>query len=102
MSLSDVVMRVVSFLRAGYPEGVPTRDYIPLLALLRRRLSDDDVVAVAAQVISGGGRPVDATDVRVAITKITDEMPTPEATERVKQRLAAGGWPVDDAFGTAD
>src|SRR5262249_50217192 len=97
MTLSDVVMRVVGFLRAGYPEDIPTRDYVPLLALLRRRLSDDDVIAVAAQVISRHDRPVDVTDVRVAITKLTDEMPSPEDTERVKQRLAAVGWPVDDA-----
>jgi hypothetical protein len=34
MALSDVLMRVVGFLRAGYPEGVPAHDYIPLLALL--------------------------------------------------------------------
>ncbi|MCV7413519.1 hypothetical protein AWC05_02575 [Mycobacterium florentinum] len=99
MALSDVVMRVVSFLRAGYPEGIPARDYVPLLALLRRRLSDDDVIAVAAAVISRNNRPVDVTDVRVAITKLTDEMPSPEDTERVKRRLAAVGWPVDDAAG---
>ncbi|SOX53928.1 DUF3349 domain-containing protein [Mycobacterium ahvazicum] len=96
MSLSDVVMLAVGFLRAGYPEGIPTRDYVPLLALLRRRLSDDDVIAVAAAVISRNNTSVDVTDVRVAITKLTDEMPSPEDTERVKRRLAAVGWPVDD------
>ena len=41
MALSDVVARVVAFLRAGYPQGVPATDYVPLIALLRRRLSDD-------------------------------------------------------------
>ncbi|ORX04923.1 hypothetical protein AWC29_12570 [Mycobacterium triplex] len=96
MTLSDLVMRFVGFLRAGYPEGIPTRDYVPLLALLRRRLSDDDVIAVAAAVISRNDRPIDVNDVRVAITKLTDEMPSPEDTERVKRRLAAVGWPVDD------
>ena len=34
MALSDVLTRIVGFLRAGYPEGVPVRDYIPLVALL--------------------------------------------------------------------
>jgi hypothetical protein len=102
MALSDVLMRVVGFLRAGYPEGVPPRDFIPLLALLRRRLSDDDVITVATEVISGRNIPVDGTDVRVAITKLTDEMPSPEDTERVKQRLAAVGWPVSDSFGSSD
>jgi len=101
-ALSDILMRVVGFLRAGYPEGVPAHDYVPLLALLRRRLSDDEVIIVASEVLSGRNTPVDATDVRVAITKLTDEMPSPEETERVKQRLAAVGWPVSDSFGSSD
>jgi hypothetical protein len=101
-ALSDMLMRVVGFLRAGYPEGVPAHDYVPLLALLRRRLSDDEVIIVASEVLSGRNTPVDATDVRVAITKLTDEMPSPEDTERVKQRLAAVGWPVSDSFGNPD
>jgi hypothetical protein len=102
MALSNVLMRVVGFLRAGYPEGVPAHDYIPLLALLRRRLSDDEVIAVATELTSGSTAPIDGTDVRVAITKLTDEMPSAEDTERVKQRLAAVGWLVNDAFGQPD
>jgi hypothetical protein len=97
-----VLMRVVGFLRAGYPEGVPAHDYIPLLALLRRRLSDDEVIAIATELISGGNVPVDGTDVRVAITKLTDEMPSPEDTERVMRRMAAVGLPVSDDFGSSD
>ena len=55
MALWDVLAKIVGFLRAGYPEGVPDGDYIPLVALLRRRLSDDEVVAVATELISTGG-----------------------------------------------
>jgi Protein of unknown function (DUF3349) len=103
MALSDVLMRIVGFLRAGYPEGVPAHDYIPLLALLRRRLSDDEVIAVATELIAGrGNMPVNGTDVRVAITKLTGEMPSAEDTERVKLRLAAVGQPVSDPFGSFD
>ena len=102
MALSDMLMRVVRFLRAGYPEGVPAHDYIPLLALLRRRLSDDEVIAVAEEMISSRNMPADGTDVRVAITKLTDEMPSPEDTERIRRRLAAAGWPVSDALGSSD
>ncbi len=102
MALSDVLMRVVGFLRAGYPEGVPAHDYIPLLALLRRRLSDDEVMAVAAELTSDGSvTPIGGADVGVAITKLTDEMPSSEDTERVKQRLAAVGWPLTDGFDTS-
>lgn len=99
MALSDVVARVVAFLRAGYPQGVPATDYVPLIALLRRRLSDDEVVAVASELAARGELPIDATDIHVAITKITDEMPSPDEVERVQQRLRSGGWPIDDRLG---
>ena len=33
MALSDVLAKIVGFLRGGYPEGVPDGDYIPLVAL---------------------------------------------------------------------
>jgi hypothetical protein len=99
MPLSDMLARIVGYLRAGYPQGVPANDYLPLLALLRRRLSDDEVRAVAAELISSGPSPVAGADVGVAITKLTDEMPSPEDTERVKRRLVAAGWPVTDPLG---
>jgi hypothetical protein len=98
MPLSGLLTRIVAFLRAGYPEGVPANDYIPLLALLRRRSSDDEVLAVATEMMSTGNTPVGGTDVRVAITKLTDDMPSYEDTERVKRRLVAAGWPVTDSL----
>ena len=101
-ALSDVLAKIVGFLRAGYPEGVPAGDYIPLVALLRRRLTDDEVIAVATELISTGGAAVQGTDIRVAITKLTDELPSPEDTERVKQRLTAVGWPVSDPSGSPE
>ncbi len=96
MPLSGLLTRIVAFLRAGYPEGIPTNDYVPLLALLRRRLTDDEVIAVATELMSTEDMPVEGTDVRVAITKLTDDMPSVEDTERVKRRLVAAGWPVTD------
>jgi hypothetical protein len=102
MALTDVLTRIVAFLRAGYPEGVPSRDYLPLLALLRRRLSDDEVLAVAAELMATTDVPVEGTDVRVAITKLTDELPSYDDTERVKQLLIAAGWPVNDPLDFPD
>ena len=46
-----------------------------------------------------GHAPIQGTDVRVAITKLTDEMPSPDDTERVKRRLVAAGWPVTELSG---
>ena len=102
MGLSDVLNRVLGFLRAGYPHGVPAQDYVPLLALLRRRLTEDEVLALATELMSHGNAPVPGADAMVAITKITDEMPSPQDTARVRQRLVATGWPVDDSWEVTD
>jgi Protein of unknown function (DUF3349) len=93
--LGDLVARMVAFVRAGYPQGVPKTGYIPLLALLRRRLSDDEVAAVATQLAARGELNIDTADIGAAITRITDELPSPADLDRVQRRLETIGWPVD-------
>jgi hypothetical protein len=39
----------------------------------------------------------DHVDIGVLITQLTDELPTPGDVERVRERLATKGWPLDDA-----
>ena len=95
LHVSDLVARFVAFIRSGYPHGVPQTDYIPLLALLRRRLSDDEVAAVARELAARGEMNFDAADIGVAITRITDELPSPADLDRVQRRLETTGWPVD-------
>jgi hypothetical protein len=85
---------VVAWLRAGYPEGIPPTDYIPVLALLSRRLSNDEVKLVAGELMGRG--EFDHVDIGVLITQITDELPTPADVERVRERLAVHGWPSED------
>lgn len=85
---------IVSWLRAGYPEGVPATDTFPVLALLARRLSNDEAKAVACELVRRG--EFDDVDIGVLITQITDELPREEDVERVRARLAAKGWPLDD------
>jgi hypothetical protein len=86
---------VVAWLRAGYPDGIPPTDYFPVLALLSRRLSNDDVKLVARDLMQRGD--FDHVDIGVLITQLTDELPSPVDVERVRERLAAKGWPLDDA-----
>ena len=86
---------IVAWLRAGYPEGIPPTDYFPVLALLSRRLSNDEVKAVARELMQQGN--FDEVDIGVLITQMTDQLPSPEDIERVRTRLAAKGWPLDDA-----
>ena len=101
MGLGDLVARMVAFIRAGYPQGVPETDYIPLLALLRRRLSEDEAAAVARDLAARGDLNIDAADIGVAITRITDVLPSADDLDRVQRRMEAIGWPVDtDKFDT--
>ena len=86
---------VVAWLRAGYPEGIPPTDYFPVLALLSRRLSNDEVKLVSHELMQRGD--FDHVDIGVMITQLTDELPSPVDIERVRERLAAKGWPLDDA-----
>jgi len=91
--------RIAAWLTAGYPEGVPGPDRVPLLALLSRRLSGDEVRAVAQDLMNRGdldGTGFDRVDIGVLITEITDELPRAEDVERVRARLAVQGWPLDD------
>lgn len=89
--MANVVSRVVDFLRAGYPAGLPATGYVPLFALLRRRVSDDEVAAITERIRAGGG-PAGVADMGVEISRITDEMPSLEDIGRVHDRLAALGW----------
>ena len=73
--MNGFLTKIVAWLNAGYPEGVPGPDRVPLLALLKRRLTDDEVKAVAQDLIDRG--EFDHVDIGVLITQITDELPTP-------------------------
>lgn len=102
MALPHMLAKVVQFLRSGYPDISPGHHYLPLLALLRRRLTDDEVVAVATELTIAGTQPLHGTDIGVAITKITDALPSADDTERVTQLLTAVGRTVEDPFKSSD
>lgn len=108
LALTKFLAKIVAWIAAGYPEGVPGPDRVPLLALLRRRLTDDEVKAVAVELAARAefgdaqGNGIDRVDIGVLITQITDELPSPDDVERVRERLAAQGWPLDDPRDSED
>ncbi|WP_235916608.1 DUF3349 domain-containing protein [Antrihabitans cavernicola] len=102
MALPPFLSNIIGWLRAGYPDGVPEGDYVPLLALLTRRLSDEEVDQVTAELIAQGDLPVDKTDIQVLITKITNELPTETDTDRVRKHLLSGGMPTVDPIRRPD
>jgi hypothetical protein len=91
MDLSHWVSSIVAFVRAGYPTGMPTTGYVPLAALSPRRPSNDEINTITSELIMHRRRPISATDVGVAITRVTNAMPSQADIARVQRRLDAIG-----------
>ncbi len=94
MALPDFLTKIVDWLRAGYPEGVPEHDYVPLFALLGSQLTNDEVTLIANE-LSFAADPESAEAMKAAISAITHN-PEVHASDinRVRAHLAAGGWPL--------
>jgi hypothetical protein len=95
----NVVSRVVSWLRAGYPTGVPRQDYVALLGILRRKMTEEEVKKIATALADqsmGSDDPISAADIENMISGEMLQNATPEDVVRVSARLAAGGWPLVD------
>jgi hypothetical protein len=93
MATPPVIQRIIGWLRAGYPEGVPQHDYLPLFALLGTELTNDEVTLIADE-LTFSSDPESAEAVKAAITAITNTKPSDADVNRVRARLAAGGWPL--------
>ncbi|WP_433829980.1 DUF3349 domain-containing protein [Actinoplanes sp. CA-015351] len=95
-SRSNFLTRAVEWLRAGYPDGVPRRDYVVLLGLLRRTLSEDEVRGIARDLAAQSAEPITAQDIEEMISTTVLQNATPDDVVRVSAHLAAGGWPLAD------
>ena len=90
-----VLDNVLSWLHDGYPEGVPPTDYFPLLALLKRSLTEDEVVKAAQSVLKASNSDtVTAEEIREAAHTVIEKEPNPEEIHQVAARLASVGWPL--------
>lgn len=100
MSLTSLLTSILEWLRAGYPEGVPGPDRVPLLALLRATpLTEDQIkevignlTAADSPAIADGAIKVD--EIEAFITDVTHYDAGPENVRRVAAKLAAAGWPL--------
>jgi Protein of unknown function (DUF3349) len=92
---------VIRWLTAGYPEGVPGPDRVPLMALLRSTPLTEDQVKEVVREIAGDhgspattGHPIDRDEIAEFISDTTHHDAGPENVIRVAARLAAVGWPL--------
>ncbi len=86
---------VVTWLRSGYPEGVPDHDFIPLVAILERRLTKREVKAVTKELKANGLLSPNISDIEGAISDVIHEVPSQEEIARVTAHLQRKGWPVE-------
>jgi len=106
VTTTSLLSSVLNWLRAGYPEGVPGPDRVPLLALLRATpLTEDQIKEVVREIAeeeakAPAGHEIDHDEIEKFIEGVTHHDAGPENIQRVAARLAAAGWPlagVDDA-----
>jgi Protein of unknown function (DUF3349) len=93
MALPPFLTSIIGWLRAGYPEGVPSHDYLPLFALLASQLTDEETDAIADELASSSD-PSSVHEIRDAIEMVTHNQPSEADVGRVRAHLAEGGWPL--------
>ncbi len=96
---SNFVMRSVEWLRAGYPAGVPRGDYVALLGLLRRKLTEVEIHKIAQDLADQSvetADPISVQDIEEMISESVLQQASADDVARVSARLAAGGWPLVD------
>lgn len=92
-----VLDNVLGWLHQGYPEGVPQKDYFPLLALLKRSLTEEQVVKAAQTILKANDADtVSEQEIRTAVEQVIEKEPNPEEIHQVAARLASVGWPLQD------
>ena len=95
------VQKLLNWLRAGYPGGVPGPDRVPLLALLRNTpLTEDQVKEVVREIIAEEkgaptGHAIDHDEIQRFIEGVAHHDAGPENVQRVADKLAAAGYTLE-------
>lgn len=103
----NVVFRLLGWLRAGYPRGVPTTDFVALFGILHRDLTNEEIEQIVLTLRADPDFPTDASPieegrVRETIARIVLEKPSDADVARVMSHLAMGGWPLAHADASSD
>lgn len=107
MTTTSLFHSVLQWLRAGYPDGVPGPDRVPLLALLRATpLTEDEINQIVRNIRNAeagalGEGGISRDEIAEFISDVTHHDAGPENIQRVAARLAAAGWPLAGMDGPA-
>jgi endonuclease III len=101
MAATSLVHSILDWLRAGYPDGVPGPDRVPLLALLRATpLTEDQIKEVVRNITADGSTAqadgeIGEDEIAAFIKDVSHHDAGPENVQRIAAKLAAAGWPLD-------
>lgn len=84
------MLPLLDVLRRAFPNGVPERDYRPLLEVLQFRMSERTLATLVA-ALTGADRDAVAAD-SARLSGMDSDGPGMGATRRVRARLEAHGW----------
>jgi hypothetical protein len=96
---TGLAQSVLGWLRAGYPEGIPPQDYLPILGVLQRRLTATEIRTIADGLVdqmSDSDATISRADIEAMIEETVYQRASDTDVARVSARLAAGGWPLAD------
>jgi hypothetical protein len=94
MTMPEFMHKILDWLRAGYPEGIPPTDYVPLFAvLLKTHITEEEIADFARELASVSDEDT-ARVINEALQGCSGCHPGEEDLARVRGRLAAGGWPL--------
>ena len=100
MTTTSLLNSILQWLRAGYPDGVPGPDRVPLLALLRATpLTEDQIKQVVHNITAQdpstrADGEITHDEIAEFIMDVTQHDAGPENIQRVAAKLAAAGWPL--------
>lgn len=89
--IPDHLAPVLAVLRRAYPAGVPTEDYLPLLALLQIYMSYENLAIVVSELVDDE-RVVVEND---AAKASSSRRPSIDEVERIRRHLVDSGWTPD-------
>jgi len=100
VTAKSITHSVLEWLRAGYPDGVPGPDRVPLLALLRNTpLSEDELKSIVSEIAdeeshAPSDHQIGKDGIERVVVEHTHHDAGPENVRPVAAKLAAAGWPL--------
>jgi hypothetical protein len=100
VTTTSLLNSILDWLRAGYPDGVPGPDRVPLLALLRATpLTEDQIKEVVRNITADGSAAladgeIGEDEIAAFIKDVSHHDAGSENVQRIAAKLAAAGWPL--------